>query len=99
MFQRRIHSLLRADGTLPHQIRNELHSPQQADGTLPDHIRNEHHSPERADGTLPDQISNRHHSPFPTACGVGSGLTRPVSGASISGPSASASPATHPPRE
>jgi hypothetical protein len=39
-FQRRIHSLLRADGTLPVQIRNGHHSLLRADGTLPVSISN-----------------------------------------------------------
>jgi hypothetical protein len=33
-FQRRIHSLLRADGTLPVQIRNGHHPLLEADGTV-----------------------------------------------------------------
>jgi hypothetical protein len=38
-FQRRIHSLLRANGTLPVQTLNGHHSLMQADGTLPVQIR------------------------------------------------------------
>jgi hypothetical protein len=37
IFQRRIHSLLQADGTLPAQIRNGHHSLPQADGALSVH--------------------------------------------------------------
>jgi AcrR family transcriptional regulator len=47
IFQRRIHSLQRADGTLPNQTLNGHHSLQRADGTLPDQICNEHYSPLR----------------------------------------------------
>jgi hypothetical protein len=48
--QRRIHSLQRADGTLPDQILNRHHSLQRADGALPNRIHNGHHSLSRAGG-------------------------------------------------
>jgi hypothetical protein len=61
-FQRRIHSLPRADGTLPDQNLKDHHSLLQAtDGTLPVPIRDRHHSLLQAGTALPDQDRDGHH--------------------------------------